>query len=528
MGQQCVPVKDHKFKCEPQSVVTNLGLAPDYSCLKSRQALDQVLQEPTGTWKLLMRSDGEPYMERPIIDVGVGALEERVRPHRLNANNPGARNYAALHNIQEMFQAPGDVEQFRGADGKFLFRMKWSKSGVDNVHVWKQTSRVSDEGPVKGYESIDERAVIWSKGLSNFNRCDNLPELGGDDDNYAKNLKACFGECDEDSQCAAGLKCFQRSKGETIPGCRGPGGGESWDYCYDPNFKCLDNQAFELHVAVPRAADAVAPTRGTIKDVSKSGGNDAKLVSNLNSVVGDMDVVYTGDALFNDPHGTGFYDGSADASKVPIGQLAGHYQLVVDSTNPTSMGPAHVCPKQGCPFVPEDAIAVTQQTFFWSDASGWKQKGWNKAGVPVEGQDITIPKGWHVILDVPTNNLKTLTVRGVLELANGGTHTGCMERAGRKNNKCVSLKTEKLCSQKILAGTCEWKVTPFPPLKLNAEKIQIEGGRVFAGNKTHPYTHDVEINMMGEDSAVPLEGVDDVDKITSDVTSQQVNPNPKR
>merc|ERR1711959_396101 len=30
----------------------------------------------------------------------------------------------------------------------------------------------------------------------------------------AKNLKACTGECDADSQCAKGLKCFQRSKGE--------------------------------------------------------------------------------------------------------------------------------------------------------------------------------------------------------------------------------------------------------------------------------------------------------------------------
>ena len=37
-----------------------------------------------------------------------------------------------------------------------------------------------------------------------------------------------------DAQCAAGLRCFQRSNGETIPGCFGPGGGSNWDYCYDP------------------------------------------------------------------------------------------------------------------------------------------------------------------------------------------------------------------------------------------------------------------------------------------------------
>ena len=38
-----------------------------------------------------------------------------------------------------------------------------------------------------------------------------------------------------DSQCAAGLKCLQRSYDESIPGCTGPGGGPTWDYCYDPN-----------------------------------------------------------------------------------------------------------------------------------------------------------------------------------------------------------------------------------------------------------------------------------------------------
>merc|ERR1712139_352443 len=59
-------------------------------------------------------------------------------------------------------------------------------------------------------------------------------ELGGKNDSKAKNLKACIGECDADSQCAKGLKCFQRSKGEKIPGCKGKGGGATWDYCYKP------------------------------------------------------------------------------------------------------------------------------------------------------------------------------------------------------------------------------------------------------------------------------------------------------
>jgi len=63
--------------------------------------------------------------------------------------------------------------------------------------------------------------------------------LSGGNDNFAFNLQACVGECDASSQCAEGLSCFQRSNGETIPGCYGDGdtgGGAAadWDYCYDP------------------------------------------------------------------------------------------------------------------------------------------------------------------------------------------------------------------------------------------------------------------------------------------------------
>merc|ERR1719472_542462 len=62
----------------------------------------------------------------------------------------------------------------------------------------------------------------------------NDKDLSGGNSGSAKNLKACTGECDADSQCAKGLKCFQRSKGEKIPGCKGKGGGGDWDYCYNP------------------------------------------------------------------------------------------------------------------------------------------------------------------------------------------------------------------------------------------------------------------------------------------------------
>merc|ERR1712037_360944 len=81
--------------------------------------------------------------------------------------------------------------------------------------------------------------------------------LSGGNSGGAKNLKACTGECDADSQCAKGLKCFQRSKGEKIPGCKGAGGGKAWDYCYDhktevkkpaPSMKCAAGSASSCKV----------------------------------------------------------------------------------------------------------------------------------------------------------------------------------------------------------------------------------------------------------------------------------------
>jgi len=45
-------------------------------------------------------------------------------------------------------------------------------------------------------------------------------------------LQACQGDCDNDSDCAGSLKCFQRDGREEVPGCIGKGQRKS-DYCYD-------------------------------------------------------------------------------------------------------------------------------------------------------------------------------------------------------------------------------------------------------------------------------------------------------
>lgn len=49
---------------------------------------------------------------------------------------------------------------------------------------------------------------------------DTVNFLGGD---YCKDYKCrkCQGDCDSDSQCEGGLKCFQRDGREKVPGCSG-------------------------------------------------------------------------------------------------------------------------------------------------------------------------------------------------------------------------------------------------------------------------------------------------------------------
>ena len=87
-------------------------------------------------------------------------------------------------------------------------------------------------------------------------------KLSGQNVDSAKNLNSCTGECDSDAQCASGLKCFQREKGESIPGCTGNGGGPTWDYCYDPNFKKATSSKCSGDPSKGDFADCITPAIG--------------------------------------------------------------------------------------------------------------------------------------------------------------------------------------------------------------------------------------------------------------------------
>merc|ERR1719428_790027 len=48
---------------------------------------------------------------------------------------------------------------------------------------------------------------------------------------------ACEGDCDNDSDCGSGLKCFQTETGAHPPGCNTGGNPNTYDWCYDPDWR---------------------------------------------------------------------------------------------------------------------------------------------------------------------------------------------------------------------------------------------------------------------------------------------------
>lgn len=83
--------------------------------------------------------------------------------------------------------------------------------------------------------------------------CDEgLPPLDSSFGNHgSQDMPLCSGDCDEDADCAGGLKCFQRDGLELVPGCRGRG-VPTFDYCY--------NSTGTETTAAPTAAPTTAPT----------------------------------------------------------------------------------------------------------------------------------------------------------------------------------------------------------------------------------------------------------------------------
>ena len=84
--------------------------------------------------------------------------------------------------------------------------------------------------------SVIKGKEVAEEALNSTGQCDKqFGNLGSDG---VPGMTECEGDCDEDSDCAPGLKCFQRNWNEAVPGCRGLS-YKQWDYCYNPGCESM-------------------------------------------------------------------------------------------------------------------------------------------------------------------------------------------------------------------------------------------------------------------------------------------------
>ena len=170
--------------------------------------------------------------------------------------------------------------------------------------------------------------------------------------------------------------------------------------------------------------------------------------------------------LKNNTHGSSVYsrlmlnnswDGREDTTFSVMVAGTSYKRLTVKP----SMCPVEGCPKDG--LIPQPEPDYRQGKLLWSQATTWEEAG---LSVPQDGDDVTIPEGWDVVLDADTPKLNRLTVAG-------------------------NLTFGKL------------------DLKLQAMAVLVAwGGRLQAGTPEEPHEHKAHIVLHGRKDS-PVLAVDD-------------------
>ena len=217
------------------------------------------------------RADGEQVHSNYCDGSGwsLVAQEKATDPQQLAfLSRPfGVKTTDGTFNLGPTLIFPEDYDEVLITYGAQFYQFKPTSS------IFDDSSALSME--LLSFETNDNRMAGWVEESGSAVFCQasvigaqgRAIELSGDNEGDATNLKACTGECDKDSQCAAGLKCFQRQNGEAIPGCTGLGGGKKWDYCYDPTastdaMSCVNSGEEGCCVATVRRSEQRGPGLG--------------------------------------------------------------------------------------------------------------------------------------------------------------------------------------------------------------------------------------------------------------------------
>ena len=106
------------------------------------------------------------------------------------------------------------------------------QSSTCQTFVCAGTSVSTYVGQVVTVKFLDEENSVSSGIVNNILDREIFTDLNV---NGPGGLGKCQGKCDSDSDCASGLKCWQRNGYERIPGCSGRG-TRNWDYCTDSEY----------------------------------------------------------------------------------------------------------------------------------------------------------------------------------------------------------------------------------------------------------------------------------------------------
>jgi hypothetical protein len=357
---------------------------------------------------------------------------------------------------REAFSDLALIEEGRMTDRKYMLKLSYPDREGSPANVWKQTTNPATRSDIENYEAI-------SIGVS-----DNFWGL---------------------ASCGA-LLCSNPSD--------------------DTNAQRVGNSTETVELYVAFAVDGDASASSTTD--SSSNALQVNVTNVKNSISGEIDQIYYG-ATMNGPEDQRMlFKPHNNASNVGIGYTGATATLSSFRDTHSVVGPADTCPRYGCPATGEYEPFVNPSIFYWSDDAAWQQNNYHH-GVPVEGEDITIPGAWHVIIDVETADLASISVKGILEFWDPTPNC-----TARGNGTDVCDADNKYDCE--LMAECEW-FTAKPVL--NTHVLNVYGGSVIAGNATKPYENDATINMGGKDGAV--EYVDETGAtalLDIDTTGEQV------
>ena len=268
-----------------------------------------------------------------------------------------------------------------------------------------------------------------------------LIPLSGDNNGKHINLLRCAGDCDHDNDCAAGLKCFQRSGYSHINGCSGAG-RDNYDYCYDPQAPAgqAEMTQFEFYgleaetsgtcnVDIAATTPLSHPSQGVMEtDHSEAVSVDTnltftykeentgvvtKIEPKWGSSLGGQLVTITGTNLATNEL---FAHVTINDRDCVVKSVASNGKEIQCETTHRD-GPGDILPPSIVVTNKASAQgrAISKPDTIYRDLDKWSQvNSWLNDEPPVTGDMVVIKAGQTILMDISPPQLNVLLVEGML------------------------------------------------------------------------------------------------------------------